>query len=393
MFNRLYIAWRYVCHNKIKTGTLVACVTLISFVPLSLELLLDESQRQLMSRAASTPLVIGSKGSSLDLVMNTLYFDDEVPEPVTMAAVDRVMDSELALPIPMYVRFRARGYPIVATTLDYFAFRALEVADGRMLAVLGECIVGAGVADKMGIAPGDSLVSSPENLFDLTGVYPLKMRVAGVLKRTHTSDDRAIFTDLKTAWVIQGLVHGHADVTKITDETLILKKTETNVAATAKLFHFQEITPENIGTFHFHGNESRYPISAVIVVPHDAKSGTILRGKYLDKGERHQIVKPNEVIDGLLQTIFRIKNIMDAVILVVATATVLAVVLVFALSFRLRQREIQTIFKLGCSRSTIASLVGAEIGIIVCISGVLCMITVFAMHQFSDELVRTLFIG
>ncbi len=74
MIDSLYIAWRYVSFNKAKTATLVACITLIAFLPVSLELLLDESERQLMSRAVSTPLVVGVKGSALDLVMNTLYF-------------------------------------------------------------------------------------------------------------------------------------------------------------------------------------------------------------------------------------------------------------------------------------------------------------------------------
>ncbi|MGB7063512.1 MAG: hypothetical protein WBF55_00050, partial [Syntrophobacteria bacterium] len=113
MLDTFYIAWRYVSFNKIKTATLVACVTLISFLPLSLQLLLEESERQLMSRAVSTPLVVGAKGSSLDLVMNTLYFDDEVPELITVAASNSVMDSDLALPIPVYARFQARGNPIV----------------------------------------------------------------------------------------------------------------------------------------------------------------------------------------------------------------------------------------------------------------------------------------
>jgi putative ABC transport system permease protein len=65
MLDSFYIAWKYVSFNKIKTATLVACITLISFLPISLQLLLDESERQLMSRAVSTPLVIGVKGSSL----------------------------------------------------------------------------------------------------------------------------------------------------------------------------------------------------------------------------------------------------------------------------------------------------------------------------------------
>ena len=392
MIDSLHIAWKYIVFNKIRTVTLVACVTLVSFLPVVLELLLNESEKQLMSRAVSTPLVLGAKGSALDLVMNTLYFDDEVPEIITMKSSNRVMDSDLALPIPLYVRFHARGNPIVGTTLDYFDFKGLKIAQGRQLAVLGECVLGARVAESLGLKPGDSLVSSPETLFDLAGVYPLKMKVVGVLNKSHSSDDLAVFVELKTTWVIQGLGHGHEDVTRLQDPTLVLKRTAKNVAATAKLYQHGEITDKNIDSFHFHGDLAQYPITAVIAVPHDDKSGTILRGRYLNQKETRQIVKPSDVIDGLLQNIFRIKNVLDAVISLVALATILAIILVFALSLRLRQREIQTIFRLGCRRATIARLLSAEILIIVLMSGVFCGALIFLVNQFSNDLVRMLFI-
>ena len=204
MFDSLYIAWKYVGFNRVKTIVLIACITLISFLPFSLQLLLNESERQLMSRAAITPLLFGAKGSALDLVMNSLYFGSQVPERITMRATDRIADTDLALPIPLYVRFEARGNPVVGTTLDYFEFRGLKLASGRMLAVLSDCVLGANVAENLGLNPGDSLVTSPESLFDLAGIYPLKMKVVGVLERSHSSDDLAIFVDLKTTWVLQG---------------------------------------------------------------------------------------------------------------------------------------------------------------------------------------------
>jgi putative ABC transport system permease protein len=393
MIDSLYIAWQYVTHNKAKAATLIACITLIAALPLALESLLDESERQLTSRAESTPLVIGAKGSALDLVMNTLYFDDEVPELISMAATEQVSKSDLAAPVPMYTRYKARGFPIVGTTLDYFEFRQLQIAQGRPLAVLGECVIGATVARELGLEPGDSLVSSPETVFDLAGVYPLKMKIVGVLHKTHTTDDLAVFVDLKTAWVIEGLGHGHEDVTKTRDQTVILDRDRDNVVANAKLVQSTEITDANIDSFHFHGDPAIYPITAVIALPNDEKSGTILRGRYLQEEANYQIVEPDGVIDGLLQNIFRIKNVLDAVIAVVGFATVLAIVLVFSLSLRLRQREIGTIFKLGCSRMTIARLLASEIAIIVLISGTLCAVIVWLTNVYSNDLVRALFIG
>jgi putative ABC transport system permease protein len=84
--------------------------------------------------------------------------------------------------------------------------------------------------------------------------------------------------------------------------------------------------------------------------------------------------------------------VLDAVIAVGALATVLAIILVFALSLRLRQREIQTIFKIGCSRMTIARLIAAEIMIIAVSSALLCSIMMVAVQSMSNELVRMLFI-
>ncbi len=395
MIDSLYIAWRYLSFNKARTLTLVTCVTLIAFLPLALELLLGESERQLVSRAEATPLLVGAKGSALDLVMNSLYFGDTVPELISMAAVDRVADSELALPIPLYVRFKARGFPIVGTTIDYFDFRGLELAAGRQLTVLGECVLGARVARELELGRGDSLLSSPETVFDLAGIYPLKMRVAGVLAESHGPDDLAVFVDVKTAWVIQGLVHGHADLQNVTDPTLVMQRSDGNVTATAKLLQFTEITPENIDSFHFHGDPAGYPITGVIALPNDEKAGAILRGRYIGSdpaNENQQIEVPGKVVGELLDTIFRIKSILDAVILVVGIATLLALALVFALSLRLRQREVQTIFKLGCSRSTIARLMAAEIAIILLMSGVLTALLLALVAHFDESLVRALFV-
>jgi putative ABC transport system permease protein len=174
-----------------------------------------------------------------------------------------------------------------------------------------------------------------------------------------------------------------------------MERSNGKVTATAKLAQYTEITPENIDGFHFHGSPADYPITAIIALPHDEKAGAMLRGRYVgagDEPETQQILVPGAVVGGLLANIFRIKNVLDAVILVVGMATVLALVLVFALSLRLRQREIQTNFKLGCSRATIVRLLGAEIGIILVVSALLTALLLAVVAQFDEPLVRALFI-
>jgi putative ABC transport system permease protein len=388
----LYLAYRYLAYNKIKTFILVGCITIIAALPLALEILLNESEQQLALRAESSPLLIGAKGSALDLVMNSLYFSDEVPETISMAAAEQISDSDLAAPIPLYNRFHARGFPIVGTTLDYFDFRKVELSRGEMFVMYGECVIGAEVAMELNLSPGDSIISSPETLFDIAGIYPLKMKISGVLAPTHSADDFAVFVDITTAWIIHGLGHGHEDVTRTTDNSVILKREKGNVTANAKLMQYTEITEENIDSFHLHGDPADFPLTAVLAVPYDEKSGTILQGRYLEKETPYQVVRPNEVIDTLMANIFKIRNVLDAVIMLVGTATLLALLLVFSLSLRLREKELEIISKLGCSRATISRLLGAEILIITLISGTVCVGLLALVAQYDQTLVRNLFI-
>jgi putative ABC transport system permease protein len=385
----LYIAWQYVRFHRVKTAILVACITVITTLPLALEVLLNQSEQQLRARAMQSPLIIGAKGSQLDLVMNALYFTDAMPDTIRFADTDGVWDSDLATPVPLYVRFKTRDYPVVGTTLDYFDLRGLQVAQGRSIAVLGECVIGAKVAEALNLKTGDTLVTSPESLFDIAGVYPLKMKVVGVLAPSHSPDDEAVFTDVKTTWVIQGLGHGHQDLQTVTDSTVILKAKEGVVSANAKLRHYNEITESNRDSFHFHGDNGDFPVSALLIYPHDAKSETLLRGRYLQH-EDLQVLKPQHVVDGLLKTIFRIKQMVDAVILVVAIATLLAMALVLSLSWRLRQQELQTMFLLGSSRTMAVSLLLAELFIVISISMVCSTLLLALTHRFAEQGMRLL---
>ena len=367
----LYMAWQYLRFHKVKTAVLITVLTTIIYLPLAVHILVRASEEQMLARSQATPLILGQKGSALDLVMNTLYFASKPPETMPMGEADRVDDTGFAAAIPLYNRYTARGFPIVGTTLDYFGFRQMEVASGRMIAVLGECVLGATVAAELGLGPGDTLISTPENPFDLAGVYPLKMQVVGVLKPRHTPDDRAVLVDVKTAWVIEGLGHGHENVATTSDPQNVLSQQVGNIVASAKIQQYTEITPDNIDSFHFHGDTSTFPLTAVIAVPHDDKSATLLMGRYLPTTSPLQMVVPVDVVAALLRNIFKIQRVLNIIFTVVSIAMLLTIMLIITLSLRLRQSEIETMYKLGCSRLKMVELVSAELGVIMVVSLVL----------------------
>jgi putative ABC transport system permease protein len=390
MRDDFYVAWRYVRFHWRRSALLVVALSLILYIPLALRTLVTVSERQLMARAESTPLLLGTKGSSLDLAVNSLYFEPKPLDPLANAERDRVRETGYAEAIPLHVRYRARDAPIVGTTLGYFAFRGLQVAEGRMLVRLGDCVLGANAAKRLGLGAGDSLVSSPENLFDLAGVYPLKMRVTGVFGPNGSPDDDAVFVDVRTAWIIEGLGHGHQDMGGDVPEGAVLPSEEAGVVrASAQLVQYTEITDANVDSFHFHGDMGAYPLTAILLAPPDRKSEDLLRGRYLgDAGL--QVVRPVEVVRGLLATIFKIEGALHVAFLLMGTGAGLLTVLVVLLSMRLRERELRTLHKLGASRGKTARLIGAELTLLaagcLAITGTLTVLTT----RYAEPLLKAL---
>lgn len=393
MNGTLYLAARYLAYHRFKSLVLIVVIGLIVYLPLGLKSLLESGATQLTSRAETTPLLIGAKGSPLELVMNALYFTSDPPPQLSYSEVQRLVQSDLAEPIPLYVRFRARGFSIVGTSLEYFDFRDLALGRGRWMTVIGECVLGAEVARKLGLAPGDTLLSSPETLFDLAGVYPLKMRVAGVLAPSHTPDDQAVFVDVKTAWVIEGRGHGHQDLTRPDARQQVLRREGDRLVANASLVQFNEANAENRADFHFHGDISDYPLSGIIALPKDQKSAVILEGRYSGNGEMQQMVHPIRVMDQLLSRVFTVQAFMVAALVVAGLATFASCLLVFLLSIQLRGREVASLVKLGVARSRLNTILASEVLLVLLIGGGVAVLLAALTGYFSEAVIQLFLLG
>lgn len=374
MRDSLYLAWQYLRHHRLTTTVLVASITLIIYLPAALQVIVANAEQHFRSRADSTPLIVGPRGSPLELVLGSIYFDKPHEGVMRLEQLRRIEKQELGEAMPLHTRFRTRDCQIVGTTEDYLRLRSLRTAEGSMWNMLGECVIGARVADRLGVRVGDKIPVSTSTAFLLDNP-PLRLSVVGVFATTETPDDEAIFVNLETTWIIEGLGHGHAHGAQ-------------HGSPRAELY--TDITKDNVVSFHFHGNRNEFPITAIIVIPTSDKAETILLGQYFSPDETVQIVRPRQVMDVLLKRVVMIRSYMIAIIAVVSLVTLLMLTLVIVLSIRLRDAEIVTMSKMGCSRFAIASILGNQIAIILVASSAIATALTGATNEYGPELVRLL---
>ena len=361
MSGAFYLALRYLLHHRMRTIMLVASMALIALLPILVQVVASESDRLLRARAETTPLIAGARGSAADLVLNALYFLGDRPPDIPVSHSDALAETGLAAAVPVDSRFTARRVPVVGVDIDYVFQRRLAFADGRRFVRIGEAVIGSDAAARLDLKVGGTITTDPATIFDLAGSYPMRLDIVGVLAPTGGPDDTAILVDLTTSWAIAGHLHGHQDLAKTKDQSVILERRDDAIIANAKLPEFAQVTEQNRSKFHGHGKAADLPVTAVLLFPPTDRDAALLRGRFVDGFPDLQVREPARVVDRLLKTLFDIGAVLNGVIAIVALSTIMTIVLVFAITLRLRADEFATNHRLGGGRFMTMQLIIAEL--------------------------------
>ncbi|MAB90299.1 MAG: hypothetical protein CMJ90_12675 [Planctomycetes bacterium] len=382
------LSWRHLRHNRAQTLVLILCIAVPAFLPLATRLLVDRYEEELGARARQTPLIAGARGNRFDLVMSGLYFRKASLDSIPWTQLLEIEASRLGTPIPVNVRHTARERPIVGTSVEYYELRGIRPDLGTVPLQLGDVALGAQVARDLGLGPGDHLFSDRKDLYDIAKPPALKMAVCGVLAETGTPDDDAVFVDIRTTWILEGLVHGHDEAASV-DKGLVLGERGDRIHLSPALMQYNEVTPANAHTFHYHGPADALPLSAVIVAPRDRKSSTLLKARF-NVSREWQMLVPQAVIEELMGFVFKVKAFLDVYWGVLALTTLLLIALVVVLSTRLRAREMLTLDRIGCSRSTVVNLYAVELLFVGLLAGTLAGAGMLALHLMLPDLSKVL---
>lgn len=196
--------------RSLRNRALTSILTVLS-IALSVALLVGvENVRVGMRESFSgtisgTDLIVGARGGTTQLLLYSVFGLGSPTQNVSYATYERWdQHPAVAWTIPYSLGDSHRGFRVIGTTdafFEHFRYRqgtSLELADGERLGGTFDVVLGSEVAASQGYSVGDDIVLA-HGLGSTTFIEHdnLPFTVVGVLARTNTPVDRAVYTSLE----------------------------------------------------------------------------------------------------------------------------------------------------------------------------------------------------
>ena len=184
-------------------------ILLIALGVASLAVLLlvsTQVERRFSRDSAGIDLVVGAKGSPLQLILSSVYHVDVPTGNVPAASLDLLRaDPGVARAVPLALGDSFRGARIVGTEPLFLEIHAATVALGRSFAKTGEVVVGADAARTTGLTIGQRFVGTHGTGADGHAHDNFTFTVVGILAPTGTVTDRLLLTTIDSVWAMHGI--------------------------------------------------------------------------------------------------------------------------------------------------------------------------------------------
>lgn len=199
------VAWTYLKGRAVASSLTIFSVGLGVSLIIASVLLTQGIRTSFIEGTTDYNLIVGAKGSATQLVLSTVFRLDMTTPNILYSVYEQLYeDIRVDVAVPVSLGDAYEGFRYVATTPAYFAAqpwrrKTFSVSKGRLLrheapdAPTYEALLGADVAQRTGLREGDRFYEGEE-----MAEHPLT--VVGILRPTHSADDRAIFFSLATYW-------------------------------------------------------------------------------------------------------------------------------------------------------------------------------------------------
>ena len=173
--------------------------------------------------ATGIDLVVGAKGSPLQLILSSVFHIDQPTGNIPLTARTLLeRDPAVAQVVPLALGDNFRGYRIVGTDAGFVRLYGTQLSKGRAFAAPMEAVIGAEVARATGAGLGQKFIGSHglgEDEDGAQGHDHAPFEVVGILAPTGGVTDRLILTSVESVWEVHGIgVHEHERGTGHEDE-------------------------------------------------------------------------------------------------------------------------------------------------------------------------------
>lgn len=209
----LALAWRYLWSRPLGAALNLLLLSL-GLASMTFLLLVSHQLNKAFERdLAGIDVVVGAKGSPMQLILSGVFHIDVPPGNVPLQAVKALEQHPLvAAVIPISLGDNFRGFRIVGTSPDYLTHYRATLGQGGLWTAPMQVVLGATAARKLGLTLGDRFVGSHGLGAGGHSHGDSPYRVSGILAPSGSVLDRLILTDIASVWQV------HEDATALDAE-------------------------------------------------------------------------------------------------------------------------------------------------------------------------------
>lgn len=199
----LLLAWKNVLYRPL--NALLSWLLLTAGVGIIAVVLIlkTQFQQQIDANLAGVDMVLGAKGSPMQLILSAVYQVDSPTGNINYSEARRWMKHPFVeQAIPLSYGDAVKGYRIVGTTPEYLDKFNGKFQDGAVFSADFEVVVGAFAAKKLNLKTGDTFFST-HGLADGGSAHETHpYRVTGILQSSGTVLDNLIICNLESVWAM-----------------------------------------------------------------------------------------------------------------------------------------------------------------------------------------------
>ncbi|WP_036154613.1 ABC transporter permease [Maribacter forsetii] len=206
--NNLIISLKNLFHKPLYAFLSIFSLSISVALLLGIQQFDTSIQNQFENGLGNIEMVVGAKGSPLQLVLSSVLHIDNPTGNISYTEVQKLSKNPMIKDaVPISYGDNYKGYRIVGSTLGFVNIYEAELLEGKEVSQSLEVVLGNDVANKLGLKLGDTFLSSHGLTENTIEEHDQSFTVVGIYKPTYKVIDRLIITNLASIWD----VHHHEE--------------------------------------------------------------------------------------------------------------------------------------------------------------------------------------